>query len=637
MQVIDRSFLPSELEEVAKKIIQKKVPHGKEREFIRIEFSREDIKLLGVKFFASMLKVLSNEDNWRVLRNIKERRKLSSVEIHNLERNLSRLYDHGLINSNDRKNKNIALTQLGEKVLTSCINLSPYLQKARSIEQNIVLLRLLISGEGKSFSELEKETGLHVASLSRSLQNLIELGVVSKSEDRKYQINNEFSLLSIKKLCEEIIEMYQKMGLYFQRGELRAQTVFEQTKILPTKLKYFALEEVISDHLIVTYSFKSEKKKEELINLIIYEQTRWKGDTCKPVYCDEKNRLRIGYKVDDIASLQQFFNLFCLHAIKDFERLVIEEVEIPRRFLEQFNYLGPRYGIKGIRELLGIQDRPILHVIIPSYLTGREESADFIRCLAEAGVDEVGDHHFMGLKLAEFRKRIESIVEVIDKSSHKLLFYPYVEGEDFLEKIDIVKEMKCKYLGLGLSPLSFGLPTTVFIRKKYEFPLHLHLTLHAIFTRLEQSYYSSEKGFEAGHGVSSRVILKLFALCGGDEVNVDYCGLYSIDPKDIAIQCEILRRFNVFPALVGGINLTNLRKIIREYGNDVILKVNGLKFLELSSTVKEMIEYVRAYKRLIEKTIKNEKEDEKITKWEEREWENKKAEESTSASGPYSP
>jgi ribulose 1,5-bisphosphate carboxylase large subunit-like protein len=211
------------------------------------------------------------------------------------------------------------------------------------------------------------------------------------------------------------------------------------------------------------------------------------------------------------------------------------------------------------------------------------------------------------------------VAGIIEESSHKLLFYPYIEGEEFMEKIDIVKGTKCKYLGLGLSPLSLGLPTTIFIRKKYSFPLHLHLTLHAIYTRLEQSYYSIEKGFEAGHGVSSRVIMKLFALCGGDEVNVDYCGLYSIDPKDIAIQCEILRRFNVFPALVGGIDLTNLRDIIHNYTRDIILKVDGQRFLAPSLTKEEIKEYLSAYRVLIEKAIKNESEDEKIIKWREEE------------------
>lgn len=618
MQVADRSLIPLKLGELAWKIVDRKVPKERGKEMnIRIEFSTEDIEKLGVSFLASILKVLSNENCWKILKCIKEHNKLPSSDIYNLTNILSRLYEHGLITSMERKN--ISLTQLGEIILTSHIGLSPYLRKARSTEQNIVFLHLLLSRKEKSFSELLEETDLHAASLHRSLTKLVKLGFVSKSEEGKYKLNNEASFLALKELYEEITEKLRGMSLYFEDGELRAFTLSEEPETLYNTLEYFTLEDVITDHLIVTYSFKSKRRKEDLVRKIIYEQTREKSIACKPVYCEQVGRLKIAYRVNDIASLQQFFNLFCLHAIKDFERLVIEEIEIPRKFLEYFDYLKPRYGIVGIRRLLGIEDRPLLHVIIPQYLKGREETANFIRRLCEAEVDAIGDHQFTGLKLAEFRERIESAAEVIEESPHKLLYYPYIEGEEFMEKIDIIKEVNCKYLGLGLSPLSFGLPATIFIRRNYSFPLHLHLTLHAVFTRWERSYYSLERGFEAGHGVSSRVILKLLALCGGDEVNVDYYGLYSIDPKDVAIHCEILRRFNVFPALVGGINLNNLKDIIRDYGKDIILKVSGEKFLEQSLTEREIKEYISAYKRLIEIAIRNEKEDEKIMKWRERE------------------
>lgn len=135
-----------------------------------------------------------------------------------------------------------------------------------------------------------------------------------------------------------------------------------------------------------------------------------------------------------------------------------------------------------------------------------------------------------------------------------------------------------------------------------------------------QSYYSAKEGFKAGHGISSHAILKLFALCGGDEVNVDYHGLYSIDPRELEIQCEILRRFNVFPSLVGGINLSNLRKIILHYGKDIIIKIGGEKFLEFLGEQQWIKEYVGAYKRLIENTTKGRlKDDEIIMKWREKE------------------
>lgn len=594
---------------------------------IRIDLSKEDIKRLGVEFASSILKVLSNKENWEILRKIKEYGKVSSKDFRNLKFNIIRLHEHGLIILPEEKNN--FLTELGEEILNSSVNLSPYLNWARRGEQNMVLLQLLVSGGEKSFSELNSELRLNVWSLHRSLENLVNLGFVSKSkDDKKYRINNEASFEPLREFCEKIIQRYQRMGLYFQDGELRASSVPEEPALLTTTqgLKYSALETVINDHIVVTYSYESKMKKEELIRKIIYEQTRWEDDICKPVLCEQVGKLQIAYNIDYIASLQHLFNLFCLHAIRDFDRLSVEEIKVPKSFCERFEYLKPRYGIDGIRKLLGIEDRPLLHVIIPSYLKRGEEVADFVQNLLEIGIDAVEDHQFTGLNLKEFQERVEKVAGVIENSSHKLLFYPYIEGEDFLEKIDVVKETKCKYLGLGLSPLSFGLPTTMFVRKNYSFPLHLHLTLHGIYTRMGQGYYSAKEGFKAGHGISSHVILKLFAFCGGDEVDVDYYGFYSIEPQEVEVQCGILRGLNVFPALVGGINLDNLRQTVIDYGKDIIIKVGGGKFLRLlrQGRIEEFKEYVGAYKRLIENTAKGKfEEDQGIIEWRRNEKERK--------------
>jgi ribulose 1,5-bisphosphate carboxylase large subunit-like protein/DNA-binding transcriptional ArsR family regulator len=619
MPVAVRSEIPNTVRDLAERMGSKKSKRSDP--CIRTDFSPQDMVQLGVGFFASILKVLSNEGNLRILREIKEYGKAYASHFNNLRPNLVRLYDHGLVVSPERRDN--SLTQLGERVLSFSPRLSHYLKAARRGEENVLLLQLLISRE-RSFSELKREVGLDIGSVGRCLKKLRSLGFVSK-DGSTYRISNEASLRSLKECCVEIIKEYQQMGFYFQNGELRVHSVPEEPTVLPAaySLKYSALEDVIDDHIVTTYAFESAKSKEELIKLIIYEQTRWKEDTCKPVRSEQTGRLRIAYKIDNISSLQQFVNFFCLHSIRSFDRLSVEEIEVPEGFRKRFDCSRPRYGISGIRNLLGIQDRPLLHVIIPPYLKKRKEVADFVSPLLKAGVDTVGDHQFIGLQLAEFRERVEGVVELIEsfskESPKKALFYPYVEGESFLEKIDIVKEIKCNYLGLGLSPLSFGIPATMFVRKNYSLPLHFHLTLYGIYTRIGQSYYSAKEGFKAGHGVSSHVILKLFCLCGGDEVNVDYYGLYSIDPKEVEIQCEILRWFNVFPALVGGIDLSNLRETILHYGKDIIVRIDGGKFLHVLRQG-EIGDFVGAYRNLIENTTKGRlEEDEGIVKWQEKE------------------
>jgi len=624
MQLADISSIPDKLKKLAEAMAERKFPKGSDPH-IRRDYSIEDWRQIVVQFFASMLKVLSYEGNWKILKEIKDFGKAFSGDVYNLQRNLERLQKHGLIKPYGKEH--YSLTELGERIISFPINLSFYLKYARRGEQNMVLLQLLVSGK-KSFSELKKELPLNVGSLHRNIKNLEKkLGFVSK-EDRKYQISNKATLESLKELCNEIIQKYWKMMPYFQDGELKFRNLSEEPVSLPATygLEYFTLRDVINDHIVVTYSYESEsKKREEIVRRIIYEQTRWKGDLCKPILPEEVGRIQIAYNINQLTSLHQLFNLFCLHAIKSFDRFMVEQIEIPEGFLEKFD-LKPRYGIRGVRELLKVDDRPLLHVVIPPYLKDKVNTIKFVQQLFEAGVDAIGDHQFMGLGLAEFQGRIEKVIEVIEDSaqefSHKMLFYPYIEGENFMEKIDTIKDAKCRYLGLGLSPLSFGIPTTIFVRKNYHFPLHLHLTLHGIYTRMGQGFpYSSIKEkevvYRSGHGININVILKLFALCGGDEVNVDYYGYYSTDPREVETQCGILQRFSVFPALVGGIGLDNLKDVVLNYGKDLIIKIGGGRFLERERQIKE---FIGAYKELIENTMKGKfEESERIKKWQKEE------------------
>lgn len=618
------SGIPKKLYELAEEMMESKalrdiVPYT-------IELAEEEKRKLGIKFSSSILKALSNKTRLRILDKV-AKGEYRSRSKHNYH--LQILQEHGLITV---EKNNFSVTAIGERIINSSIILLPYIKGdrkgeigARRGEQNRILLHLLIAEKDKSFNDLWKELDLNSGSLYRSIKNLTDLGLILK-DNSKYRVVNETSLEPLKQVCKEIITEVQESRVAMkQDGTVTIEASLKKFTRLPTTYdsKYLAPESVKNNHVIITYSYESEEKLEEIIRQIIYEQTRWKDDVCKPIWPEEANRIRIAYDIDKIASLQQLINFFCLHAIKSFDRLLVERMEVPKYFWKKFEFLKPKYGINGIRELLKIENRPILHVIIPQYLKTSEDTSAFVQELFEAGVDEVGDHQFMGTRLDEFRERIEKVVEVMETSSenfpHRMLFYPYIEGEDFIEKIEIVKNTKCKYLGLGLSPISFGIPATASVRKNYNSPLHLHLTLHGIYTRMGQSYYS-KKGFRSGHGISMNVISKLFALVGGDEVNVDYYSLYSINPLEVKTQCNILQRFNVFPALVGGINLENLREILITHGKDIIIKIGGERFLEVSNEGEGIREFIGAYRELISKTLEGNFEDsENIKKWKNKE------------------
>lgn len=612
MQVAKYRKVPSKLNRIAKKIAKKYVSERKR--YGKIIFHTVDKKRLAIEFFSSILKTLSNKRGRNILNQIKEGKyKATSQDTYYL----NRLQKHGLV---QEKEAVFFLTEYGERMVNSLARLSPYIEHANKGEQNVVLLYLLSIGEELSFSQIAEKVDLNPGSLSRALNNLLSIGLISKNESGKYEVEKPSSLSPLKDLCSKFQEI-EKGNIWIEDKEPRFDlSSLKFTIPVSCKRHYSSLEDVIDDHVVVTYSYESERKKEEIVNKMIFEQIRRRDGEAKPVRSEDLGKIKIAYEIDNIASLQHFLNRFCLHAIGDFKGLLVEHMEIPNSFWKKFEYLRPRYGIEGIRKLLGIERTPLLHVIIPPYLK-TQDTVDFVQTLFSAGVDAVGDHQFIGLTLKEFEERIEGVVSAIEnlsqESSHKMLYYPYIEGETFLEKLDIAKHVRSKYLGLGLSPITFGIPSTIFVRRNYTFPLHLHLTLHAIYTRMGQSYLS-EKGFKSGHGFHINTILKLFALCGGDEVNVDCPFLYFFSSESVKIQCDILRTFNVFPVLVGGITLNKLGGAIMNYGNDMVIKIGGEKFLkveemELSILRKDRIKaFIAAYKELLRDPLKKSK---KIEKW----------------------
>lgn len=615
--------VPSKLGELARKIMAKKSEKGA---YGRTEFPILDKRELGIEFLSSVLKTLSNKRSRNLMIRIKEKRCEANARDNY---HLHRLQEHGLIEVEKSK---MSLTKWGQRIESCLPSLSFYLEKASKGEQNRVLLHFLMTSQkAMSFSQLNRNLSLNVGSLSRAFNNLLALGLISKNRFGKYQVEEKQSLDSLKNLCAKFVEEMELWNIWMEEGEIRfGYPSSESTTSLPSRQNYFSLGEVINDHIVVTYSYEAEKKREEIVREMIFEQTRWENDVAKPVFSEEMNKIKIAYKIDYVASLQHLVNLFCLHAIRDFRKLLVEHIDIPKYFRERFEHLRPRYGIRGIRKILGVKNRPILQVIIPQYLRKSQGTAKFVEKLLRAGIDEISDHHFIGLELKRFEERIEKVAEVVENQESKSIYYPYIEGEDFLEKIDRAKSIRCKNMGLGISPLTLGIPATIFIRKKYNFPLHLALTLHAVYTRMGQSYFT-EKGFRSGHGIHINAILKIFALCGGDEVNVDHPSLYLFPSESVKLQCDILREFNVLPALVGGISLDNLIDTIMDYGNDTVIKVGGERFLK-SEEMKLNIpqesrtrDFVGAYKGLIENAMKRDfRLPENIKRWSRLEREMKK-------------
>lgn len=268
-------------------------------------------------------------------------------------------------------------------------------------------------------------------------------------------------------------------------------------------------------------------------------------------------------------------------------------------------------------KLLDINDRPLLQVVfLPEENLDIQTVKNLSKRLFVAGVDEMCDNQIVIDNLQNFRERVETITQVIDdvkKDYGHKIYYFYIYGDDYEDRLDILKEINSKGIGLGLSPITLGFPLTSHIINKYKYPVQVHLTLHAPFTRYAKRGISKEGELLSGFGISMNALLKFFVLLGGDEINVDSPLLYHFEDWETKIQCDTLNYYfkelkNPFPVLVGGINPISVLFLIKSFGKDIVLKFTTSELAKTEKLGFSIERSINAFKQAIEIATSEKKE-----------------------------
>lgn len=175
---------------------------------------------------------------------------------------------------------------------------------------------------------------------------------------------------------------------------------------------------------------------------------------------DETYRAVISY-ADEISGyeLPQLVNvLFGNISMKPGIRLV--QLDLSEKLLTQFK--GPRFGVAGLREKLGVFFRPLLATAIKPMGLTVPQLATMAHELALGGMDIIKDDHGLAdQSFAPFKERILRTLEAVHDANTKTgghtIYMPNVTGpfESMLERIHFAKEAGAD--GLMLIPGHTGL------------------------------------------------------------------------------------------------------------------------------------------------------------------------------------
>ena len=252
------------------------------------------------------------------------------------------------------------------------------------------------------------------------------------------------------------------------------------------------------------------------------------------------------------------------------------DIRFPEKFVAGFT--GPKFGIAGIREVLGIPNRPLLNNMIkPCTGYPLEVGADLFRQAAMGGCDIIKDDELIAdasFNSVEGRvKRYMEIErEVYEETGEHTLYT--VNITDKLPKVfDNAKravELGCN--ALMVNYLAVGLPVLQALAEdpSINVPILAHMDVAG-------AMYMSPL-----HGMSSHIVLgKLPRLAGADVVVIPApYGKAPVIPdkfKNVAknLTFPLYHLKPTFPMPSGGITPSMVPKAIADLGNDIVIGSGG--------------------------------------------------------------
>jgi len=296
------------------------------------------------------------------------------------------------------------------------------------------------------------------------------------------------------------------------------------------------------------------------------------------VFQIEGNNIRIAYPIElfENGNMPNILssvagNVFGLRALKN---LRLNDLVLPKDLVQSFK--GPKYGISGVRNLLGVKDRPLVGTIVKPKLGLKTQ--DHAKVAYEAwrgGCDVVkDDENLSSQSFNPFEDRVVETLEMRDRAESETgekkvyMINITAETDEMLKRAQYVKDHGGRYLMVDILTCGFSALQTI---REHDFGLviHAHRAGHAAFTKNPK------------HGVSMQVIAKVARIIGVDQLHVGtVVGKMSETKEEVlenigAIKKDMYGLKDVFPVASGGIYPGLVPDLMRYFGKDFVIQAGG--------------------------------------------------------------
>jgi ribulose-bisphosphate carboxylase large chain len=275
----------------------------------------------------------------------------------------------------------------------------------------------------------------------------------------------------------------------------------------------------------------------------------------------------------------------------------VEKFILPKALLDHFK--GPRFGMGGIRKLIGAEKRPLLSSAIKPMGLSLEELSKMAYDYAYGGMDIVKDDHGLSdLPYCPFKERVPMFAEAIQKANQetgsKCLYFPCINTkfENIKEQAMYAKNNGASGLLIIPGLLGFDAMRALADDDEIALPIMAHPSFIGSFV--------NGKNF----GISTFAFFgQMGRLAGADStVFANFGGRFSYSKQeciDIVDGCnEPMGDVKpIFPVAGGGLTFQLLPELLKVYSRDVVFLMGG----GLHRESPDLVANCRKFRDLVEK------------------------------------
>ncbi|MHB8312232.1 MAG: RuBisCO large subunit C-terminal-like domain-containing protein [Candidatus Dormibacteria bacterium] len=251
------------------------------------------------------------------------------------------------------------------------------------------------------------------------------------------------------------------------------------------------------------------------------------------------------------------------------------DLDLPGDLLRIFR--GPRYGPRGVRQLLGVPERPLLASALKPMGLDVAQLAEMAASLVRAGIDIVKDDHGLANQpFAAYEARVEACARAVaaanESTGTRALYVPSVNApsDRVVERARLAKQVGAG--GLLVLPGLCGLDTMRALAddEALQLPIIAHPSLLG-------SYVTHPTG-----GIEHGLLLATLMRLGGADMSIfpSHGGRFTFSRdacRSIAARASapLGRVAPLLPMPGGGLTVERVPEMVHFYGADVVLLIGG--------------------------------------------------------------